>query len=263
MDIDMFLVHGSKFRIFSLVFTFISDIHSCGWFIRSLRSHMAPYDVFCKNTLPLCGELMGECLGFKGQCAGSGKESKCCQCAYSECPLEEAGCAMITRKCFPETIASDVEVYFSSYDAIDRADQEALKSGKKGYRVNRNPSKARTISFDPNAHRLPAHGSMSCSGHKIVLTLKHSEIFRNRDSERLTGCPSCETAEPVAEGSTNSKKRKSKSNLENILGSPNLTDPESSESNSVMDLPKRIGMEGIAAMVEAFEDFVSISRSRR
>mmetsp|Transcript_36456 Transcript_36456/g.67355 ORF Transcript_36456/g.67355 Transcript_36456/m.67355 type:complete len:179 (+) Transcript_36456:143-679(+) len=178
---------------------------------------------------------------------------------------------MISRKCFPETPNTEVEVYFSSYDAIDRADQEALRSGKKGYRVNRNPSKHKTIAFDPNAsRRFSAHESplTSRSGPRIILTFEHSEIARNPGAGELPEPRSAAAQGLNPRGATDAKR---KTNLERPTtgSSPNLTDlGPSSELSSVLDLPSRIGdLRGTsveaAAAFDAFEDFVAISESHR
>mmetsp|Transcript_6378 Transcript_6378/g.12675 ORF Transcript_6378/g.12675 Transcript_6378/m.12675 type:complete len:197 (+) Transcript_6378:80-670(+) len=185
---------------------------------------MAPHDVFCQRKMDLCVGLMDECLGFKDKCAGTEEDSKCCQCSFIDCPLEDAGCKMIARKCFSE--GPDMDVFFSSYDAIDRVDREAQRNGKKIRRVNRNPKRHRTIAFDPTVNRIAAPQTKK-ELHNSTLTEALKTLTRN-------------SVHMVEFESEMEVLRSSEMNLTNLGGNPNST--------SEVKLPKRISEVGVGAL---------------
>jgi len=119
-------------------------------------SHIAPYDMFCKTKLNRCLELkvgfalsspyddympsscpfisQSECIGFEGECI---EDEACCECAFSDCPLEDEGCDLIIKMC-SESGGPDGEA-FDHREAIEKASGIHRTNGRRGIRINNSP----------------------------------------------------------------------------------------------------------------------------
>mmetsp|Transcript_27874 Transcript_27874/g.52033 ORF Transcript_27874/g.52033 Transcript_27874/m.52033 type:complete len:154 (-) Transcript_27874:279-740(-) len=132
------------------LFRFLQDPHYgfagvCEIEVARFYCHIAPHDLFCQTKLDVCLEMKSECMGFESSCRTPETEP-CCECSFSDCPLESEGCDLILKLCGDEN-GPDGEG-FNYHDAILKAEGRAPREGRRAIRINGVAApKAKTIDF--------------------------------------------------------------------------------------------------------------------
>ncbi|GAB5362402.1 hypothetical protein AAMO2058_000793700 [Amorphochlora amoebiformis] len=101
---------------------------SCELEVTKFYCHIAPHDSFCKSgVITECIQIKDECYNFKSDTCS--ENEKCCKCAFVDCPLEDEGCELLSKKC------AEDEPEFLSYQEIHKFDG-MVRPGKIPIRIN-------------------------------------------------------------------------------------------------------------------------------